>query len=156
MSRLHFCENRSRLAIYSLEEKCLDIGPITASLRSTILKLLLELFQPSNYLSTSLLDGCGGCKHIIKPTVGQIFDQSLWSILPKNGMINCPEWNLNLGLSMSNKLNYEAAAFTTQPPWLDSLFSISNYKLVSIYEGVSYCTNGKMNVFLTALHNFVN
>ena len=31
----------------------------------------------------------------------------------------CPEQDSNLGLSMSHRLNYEAAALTTQPPQLD-------------------------------------
>ena len=32
-----------------------------------------------------------------------------------------PKPDSNLGLSLSHKLNYEAAALTTQPPWLDVL-----------------------------------
>ena len=35
--------------------------------------------------------------------------------------LSCPKWDSNLGLSMSHKGNYEAAALIMQPPWLDSL-----------------------------------
>ena len=42
----YFHENKSCFAIDSLEEKCLDIGPVEASLSDKVFKLLLSLFQP--------------------------------------------------------------------------------------------------------------
>ena len=38
------------------------------------------------------------------------------------------KWDSNLGLSMSHRLNYEAAALTTQPPRLDNFDLLQNCK----------------------------
>ena len=50
-------------------------------------------------------------------------------------LLSRPEWDLNLGLSMSHILNYEAAALTSQPPWLDPLivFVYLNMKTLSLH-----------------------
>ena len=51
----------------------------------------------------------------------------------------CPEQDFNLDLSMSNRLNYKAAALITQPPRSDIFFFVvgPNVTLPALYKKIS-------------------
>ena len=47
-------------------------------------------------------------------------------------IVSVPEWDLNLGLSMSHRVKYEAAILATQPLWLDRSLTKCLLKLASL------------------------